>query len=99
MDWHKQGLQAALNGKHLDDARETFEKQCYHENKVKPDEEKMKQGYDQGLKQFCTPENAYRLGSSGRSYASICPPQAVNPRHLRNKKSASSIIGVSPAKQ
>lgn len=34
-----------------------------------------KQGRDQGLRSYCRPDNAVRVGLSGGSYAGVCPPE------------------------
>lgn len=32
------------------------------------------EGRDEGLFEYCTPQNGYRLGVDGRKYANVCPP-------------------------
>lgn len=40
---------------------------------ITPDFEAYKAGREQGLRIFCQPSNGFRVGSSGRNYAGICP--------------------------
>ncbi|MCB0342269.1 MAG: DUF2799 domain-containing protein [Pseudobdellovibrionaceae bacterium] len=44
------------------------------EHGVTPNHDQYKQGYEEGLKVFCTPDNGWSVGRSGRSYNNICPP-------------------------
>ena len=32
------------------------------------------EGRDEGLLEYCKPQNGYRLGADGRRYANVCPP-------------------------
>lgn len=37
------------------------------------------EGRDEGLYEYCTPQNGYRLGVDGRRYANVCPPRLEGP--------------------
>lgn len=41
-------------------------------------EKKMRARYQEGLRVFCTPANAYRFGTSGGIYESVCPDNVEN---------------------
>ncbi len=43
---------------------------------VVPDAAAWAMGREQGLKQYCTPDNAYRIGSRGLTLAPVCPQAA-----------------------
>lgn len=40
---------------------------------VIPDREAYLAGWNDGVRQFCQPENAFSAGESGRSFANVCP--------------------------
>lgn len=42
---------------------------------VVPDTRAYHQGYDDGLRQYCTPDNAVQQGLDGKPYRGVCPPQ------------------------
>jgi hypothetical protein len=42
---------------------------------VVPDQSAWLAGRETGLIRYCTPQNAVRVGSEGKSYANVCPPQ------------------------
>lgn len=66
-------MQTALKGEFLVKGIEHFRAECLQENGVQPDEQALRQGYDIGLKQFCTPEYSYNFAKGGGEYAGICP--------------------------
>lgn len=37
------------------------------------------EGRDEGLLEYCKPQNGYRLGTDGRRYANACPPRLEGP--------------------
>lgn len=37
------------------------------------------EGRDEGLYEYCTPQNGYRLGVDGRKFANVCPPRLEGP--------------------
>ncbi len=42
---------------------------------IEPDQSAWLSGREAGLIRYCTPQNAVRVGSEGKSYANVCPPQ------------------------
>ena len=45
------------------------------EHKLPVDEQRWTQGWEQGIRVYCTPENGLLQGREGRSYANSCPPE------------------------
>lgn len=46
--------------------------QTCQEYGVRVDSDAWLRGHEQGVEQFCTPENGYRYGRQGRSYQGVC---------------------------
>lgn len=70
-DWSQYGRKDAMEGK----AHSKFferRKTCY-EYGIKGDEKSYRQGYEEGLRNYCTFENGFKIGSLGEKYAKICP--------------------------
>ncbi len=70
-DWTIVGLEDGAKGRPLSYISR-HRKSCA-EYGVSPDLARYKRGHGDGLKQFCTPENGYRIGRAGRSYDNVCP--------------------------
>ncbi len=70
-DWIIVGLEDGAKGRPLSYISR-HRKSCA-EYGVSPDLARYKRGHGDGLKQFCTPENGYRIGRAGRSYDNVCP--------------------------
>ncbi len=70
-DWTMIGLEDGAKGRPLSYISR-HRKSCA-EYGVSPDLARYKRGHGDGLKQFCTPENGYRIGRAGRSYDNVCP--------------------------
>ena len=58
------GKQATVVGKYREDCAEYA---------VVPDLDAYRAGRAEGLLQYCTPDNGYRLGEAGRGYSTVCP--------------------------
>ncbi|MFT5934677.1 MAG: hypothetical protein ACI83N_001456 [Hydrogenophaga sp.] len=72
-DWRDQGMKDALNGHErtrLADVREACAKAG-----VVPNEALYFDGWNRGIRQFCTPDNGARWGRQGRSYSGACPAE------------------------
>lgn len=72
-DWRDQGMKDALAGhdrSRLADVREACAKAG-----VMPNEALYLDGWNQGIRQFCTPDNGARWGRQGRSYSGSCPAE------------------------
>jgi len=41
---------------------------------ISPELNAYREGREEGLRQFCRPQNGFRLGEQGVSYAGVCPP-------------------------
>lgn len=70
-DWQLIGYQDGVVGKSAAVVSEYREDCAKHG--VVPDLAGYQSGRDQGLQQYCKPANGYRLGESGRAYATLCP--------------------------
>jgi hypothetical protein len=72
-DWRDQGMKDALSGHErtrLADVREACAKAG-----VVPNEALYFDGWNRGIRQFCTPDNGARWGRQGRSYSDACPAE------------------------
>ncbi len=48
---------------------------------VVPDREAYLAGWNEGVRQFCQPENAFTAGESGHRYANVCPTELQGSFH------------------
>ncbi len=48
---------------------------------VVPDREAYLAGWDQGVRQYCQPENGFNAGRSGAPFANVCPAEMQAPYH------------------
>lgn len=71
-DWHLVGYQDGVLGKTGATIGE-YSRDCAG-YAVVPDLDAWRAGRDEGLLQYCTRDNGFRLGQAGRSYNSVCPP-------------------------
>lgn len=72
MDWKAQGFSTANNGESLTEGIAYFNQECGREHSIRVDSQLFKLGYDQGLKEFCSPENAFASGNKGVVYKGTC---------------------------
>lgn len=70
-NWQEQGYRDGRNG-HPASRVEDHREACAGVGVV-PDTEQYRKGRDQGVLEYCTPENAAREGRAGRSYRNACP--------------------------
>lgn len=70
-DWRIIGFEDGARG-HAASRIGNHRKAC-SEHGVIPDATAYNAGRDEGLKEFCQPQNGYRLGLRGRTYAGVCP--------------------------
>ncbi len=70
-DWFQIGFEDGARGLPAD--RIGKHRKACSKYDVAPNLSAYLDGRDQGLTQYCTPHNGYRLGLSGRSYNSLCP--------------------------
>jgi outer membrane murein-binding lipoprotein Lpp len=73
LDWRTTGYEdgaAGYSGDHIAQHRKACGK-----HGVTPDLQAYQSGREQGLREFCQPENGYRLGLRGAALASSCPAE------------------------
>lgn len=72
-DWYEQGMRDALGG--YGRSRVEVLREACAEAGVVPDAARYRQGWTDGIPQFCTPANGARWGRQGRAYHNTCPPE------------------------
>ena len=85
-DWQRYGLNDGKLGIALAARSETFEDCAEVGQPVNLAAYEI--GRDQGLLEYCTAENGFRVGYEGRRYAKVCPPE-VEPDFLQGYKKGS----------
>jgi hypothetical protein len=70
-NWYKEGMQDGQNGFQRSLDREIQD--CAKCN-VTVDVEQYMAGWRQGIRDYCTPETGFALGSAGIDYPCFCPP-------------------------
>jgi len=70
-DWRLIGYEDGAAGKSATVVGE-YRKDCA-KHAVVPDLDAYRAGREEGLRQYCKADNAYRLGNAGRSLAAVCP--------------------------
>ena len=70
-DWRLIGYQDGVAGKSAVAVGEYREDCAKHA--VVPDLDAYRAGREEGLQQYCKPDNGYRLGNAGHGFAAICP--------------------------
>ena len=71
-DWRTIGFEDGTRGYTAD--RIGSYRQACSEHGVTPDLAEYREGRREGLEEFCRPQNGFNVGSAGRSYAGVCPP-------------------------
>jgi hypothetical protein len=71
VDWRTVGYEDGVSG-HSGDRIAQHRKACAKHG-VAPDLNAYQSGRELGLREFCQPENGYRLGTSGMAYNGSCP--------------------------
>lgn len=71
MDWRTMGYEDGAAGHPA--SRIGVHRRACGEHGVAPDFDEYQAGRAEGLVEFCTPANAYRVGASGAQYAGVCP--------------------------
>lgn len=69
-DWYERGVHDGARGRNQTLVYQIAQ-QC-QEYGVRVDSEAWLRGHEEGVEQFCTPENGYRYGRQGRSYQGVC---------------------------
>lgn len=75
MDWTRAGHISAMEGKGKVQGMKYYSQACFQEYGIAPDAEAFSAGHERGLKDFCSPENAYNYGARGQTYNNICPKE------------------------
>ena len=70
-DWYQIGAKDGANG-HDWNRLASHAKACAKVD-ITPDRDAWEQGRQAGLQSYCTPANAYRVGSQGSSLKNVCP--------------------------
>lgn len=70
-DWRLIGYQDGVAGKSATQVGEYREDCAKHA--IVPDLDAYRAGRQEGLQQFCTASNGYRLGNAGRGFTAVCP--------------------------
>jgi len=78
-DWRLIGYQDGASGKAASEIGD-YRQDCA-EFSVVPDLDAYLSGREEGLQEFCKPEVGFRLGKSGHSYNSVCPPATAGAFH------------------
>jgi hypothetical protein len=71
VDWRTVGYEDGVAG-HSGDRIARHRKAC-GKHGVAPDLSTYQAGRDEGLREFCKPANAFRVGARGAGYAGVCP--------------------------
>ena len=71
MNWHDVGFNDAANGQAPRNLNPAIN-DCAKFN-LTVNTKAYQQGWQQGARQYCQPNNAYTLGTQGQGYAAICP--------------------------
>ena len=74
-DWQSIGFTDGSKGRAVDYIA-SHRKACADVG-VTPDTRLWLAGRDEGLLEYCTPTNAYKVGRSGRALAPVCPPEVA----------------------
>jgi hypothetical protein len=70
-NWYDVGLRDGRDGRAAGRLQE--HREACAEAQVKPDEARYAQGRQQGLRDYCLPDNAVTAGLAGSSYEGVCP--------------------------
>ena len=68
--WYERGIQDGARGRSQAHVYQLAQK-C-HEYGVRADTEAWMRGHEEGVEQYCTPENGFVQGRNGRSYEGVC---------------------------
>jgi Protein of unknown function (DUF2799) len=75
-DWRTVGYEDGVNG-YAGDRIGRYRNAC-SEHGVTPDLTSYQAGREQGLREFCKPVNAFRVGARGGGYSGVCPAELDN---------------------
>jgi len=75
-DWRMIGYEDGVKGQ--SGAQIGQHREACADHGVTPDMDAYRQGREEGLRQYCQPENGYRMGARGASYGGICPSDTAD---------------------
>lgn len=70
-NWHQIGVQDGQNGRYV--SRINDHRSACRDTPAIIDEAAYRAGRQIGLRSYCTPQNGFRIGSSGNNAANVCP--------------------------
>lgn len=73
MDWRTVGFEDGAAGHPA--SRISVHRKACGEHGVAPDFDLYQAGRSEGLREYCTAANGYRIGAAGGDYAGVCPAQ------------------------
>lgn len=73
VDWRTVGYEDGVAGRSGDRIGD-YRKACA-DHGVRPDLDAYQAGREEGLREYCQPENGYRVGAAGGSYGGACPAE------------------------
>ncbi len=71
-DWYELGAQDGAAG--YSSERLAEHRQACAEYRVRPDREAYRAGWEEGIRDYCTPQRGFSEGRSGAGYTGVCPP-------------------------
>ncbi|MDN6276457.1 DUF2799 domain-containing protein [Psychrobacter sp.] len=83
-DWETIGYNDGVSG-YQSDRLASHAKACAKAS-VAPDYSAWERGRQQGLKQYCTTNNSYNLGKSGRDINNVCPASMASALERANQR-------------
>ena len=83
-DWYQIGREDGANGRKLDFILQ-HAKAC-NEFGIKPIASEWRKGREEGLKLYCTRENAYRVGTRGHILSAVCPAEGLSQLERANER-------------
>lgn len=72
-NWYEIGVQDGAAGYSLERLAE--HRQACAEHRIRPDRDAYRAGWEEGIRDYCTPQRGFYEGRKGAGYAGICPPQ------------------------
>ncbi len=72
-NWKAMGFEDGIAGR--SPAKFSVHRKACADHGVVADFDSYKAGHDQGITQFCRPQNGYNQGSRGRAYQGVCPSE------------------------
>ena len=83
-NWNAIGIKDGINGSALNQYKK-HEEACSKYG-VSVDLAEYKNGRNEGLQTYCTPENGYEIGSNGKKYYNVCSNQKFNKNYKLGRK-------------